>query len=85
MPVQGVDEHGDPLVHLDPAGRHAVGARDRATPSFISISLREISKAVSSRSRFHSHFTCHRRIARSVVTGIGTFGGNVKVAVLGGR
>ena len=48
--------------------RHAVGARDRAAPSFISISSRDISMAASSRSRFHSHFICRWRIARSLVT-----------------
>ena len=48
--------------------RHAVGARERAAPSFISISSREISIAASSRSRFHSHFSCRLRIARSLLT-----------------
>jgi hypothetical protein len=48
--------------------RHAVGARDRAAPSFISISSRDISIAASSRSRFHSHFICRWRIAHSLLT-----------------
>ena len=48
--------------------RHPVGARARAAPSFISISSRGISMAASSRSRFHSHFSCRRRIARSLAT-----------------
>jgi hypothetical protein len=48
--------------------RHAVGARDRAAPNFISISSRDISMAASSRSRFHNHFSWRRRIARSLVT-----------------
>src|SRR5437588_9848450 len=47
-------------VHADPhtAGRQLV----------ISISSREISMAASSRSRFHSHFNCRLRIARSLLT-----------------
>ena len=48
--------------------RHTTGARDRAAPSFISISSRGISIAARSRSRFHSHFSWRRRIARSLVT-----------------
>jgi hypothetical protein len=43
-------------------------ARDRAAPSFISISSGDISMAASSRSRFHSHFICRWRIARSLLT-----------------
>jgi len=37
-------------------------------PSFISSSSREISIAAICRSRFHSHFNCRRRIARSLPT-----------------
>jgi len=48
--------------------RQAAGALVRAPPSFISSSSREISMAAICRSRFHSHFNCRRRIARSLVT-----------------
>ena len=67
LAVEGVDEHGAFLVHLDIDQAHAVGARDRAAPSFISISSRGISIAANSRSRFHSHFSWRLRIARSLL------------------
>jgi hypothetical protein len=46
--------------------RHAVG---------------DISMAASSRSRFHSHFIWHWRIARSFAHAVGTLGADMKVAV----
>jgi hypothetical protein len=54
------------LVHLDID--QAAGALERAAPSFISSSSRSISMAAICWSRFHSHFSFRRRIARSLVT-----------------
>src|SRR4051812_21786886 len=65
LAVEGVEEHGTFLVHLDL--NQAAGALARAAPSFMSISSREISMAASWPSRFHSHFRCRRRMARSLV------------------
>jgi hypothetical protein len=65
LAVEGVDEHGTCLVHLD-IDQAPCGAR--AAPSFISISSRGTSIAASSRSRFHSHVSCRLRIARSLLT-----------------
>ncbi|WP_428538020.1 hypothetical protein [Rhodopila sp.] len=63
--VPSVEEHRAFAVHFAVDQRQAPGARDRGT-RFISISSREISIAASSRNRFHSHFSCRLRIARSL-------------------
>jgi hypothetical protein len=48
--------------------RQAVGAFERAAPGFVSSFSRASSIAAIWRRRFHNHFNCRRRMARSLAT-----------------
>ena len=83
LTVECVGERGAFLVHLDidqaPCGGVALA---RAAPSFISISSRETSMPVSSRRRFHNHFSCRLRIASPLCDAIVTLSEDVKFTVV---